>query len=284
MVWALAIAYVAYGGLSWMQALFYGINAGVIGIIMRSAWKLTHVALGRDRLLWAIAAVLALVTAVLEREVVWLFGAAGLVALVKVRGTSSLPAMAMIPGLAATTAPLAGPTTLPHIFWFFAKAGAVVFGSGLAIVPFLYGGTVQQEGWLTDQQFLDAVAVAMITPGPVVITVGFIGYLVAGSPGLLAAAAGVFLPVYLFVVIPAPYFRRLNAQAGVRAFVDGVTAAATGAIAGAAVVLARRAWIDGWTVAIGLVVLASLVRWRIPEVWVVVATGVLGLLLAPKVR
>ena len=134
--------------------------------------------------------------------------------------------------------------TLPNIFWLFAKAGAFVFGSGLAIVPFLYGELVQTHGWLNDRQFLDAVAVAMITPGPVVITVAFIGYLVAGPWGMSVAALGVFLPVYLFVILPAPYFRRHRSQPIVKAFVDGVSAAATGAIAGAAYVLATRALVD----------------------------------------
>ena len=165
------------------------------------------------------------------------------------------------------------------IFWFFAKAGAVVFGSGLAIVPFLHGGAVLRYHWLTERQFLDAVAVSMITPGPVVITVAFIGFLAAGYAGATTAALGVFLPVYLFVVLPAPYFRRFAANARVHAFVNGVTAAATGAIAGAAFVLGRRALIDVGTVAIFLVslLLISKVK-RIPEPLVILAAGLVGLL------
>src|SRR5262249_14876945 len=148
---------------------------------------------------------------------------------------------------------LGGPATtgtLWRIFWYFAEAGAFVFGSGLAIVPFLHGGVVRDFGWLGERQFLDAVAVAMITPGPVVITVGFIGFLVAGPAGAVAAALATFLPCYLFTVIPAPHFRRWSRLRGVRAFVDGVTAAATGAIAGAAFVLGRRALVDVATVLI----------------------------------
>src|SRR5207248_3996521 len=150
---------------------------------------------------------------------------------------------------------LSGPApdgTVGRIFLYFAEAGAFGFGSGLAIVPFLHGGVVNQFHWLSERQFLDAVAVAMITPGPVVITVAFIGYLVAGPLGASAAALGVFLPCYLFVVIPAPYFRRFAGHAGVKAFVDGVTGAATGAIAGAAIVLGRRAIVDVSTVLIAL--------------------------------
>jgi chromate transporter len=206
MVWALSAVYVAYGGLGWMQALFYGVGAAVIAIIAQSAWKLSRLTLGRDPVLWAICITVAATTATLEREIVWLFLAGGLLrAGVQ---SHSLAAALWLP--AAMAAPVGPAANLSQIFWFFAKAGSVVFGSGLAIVPFLYGGVVQEHQWLSDREFLDAVAVAMITPGPVVITVAFIGYLVAGTPGLLAAAAGVFLPVYLFVVIPAPWFRRIT--------------------------------------------------------------------------
>lgn len=171
---------------------------------------------------------------------------------------------------------------LPQIFWFFASAGAFVFGSGLAIVPFLYGGVVQQHHWLNDRQFLDAVAVAMITPGPVVITVAFIGYLVQGPAGMCAAAAGVFLPVYLFVVIPAPAFRRNARMPGVHAFVEGVTAAATGAIAGAAIVLARRAWNTPTAVIVGVVSLVALWKWKVPELWIIAVAAALGLWLGQE--
>jgi chromate transporter len=163
---------------------------------------------------------------------------------------------------------------------YFAEAGAFVFGSGLAIVPFMHGGTVNQFHWLTERQFLDAVAVAMITPGPVVITVAFIGYLVAGPWGAACASLGVFLPCYLFVVIPAPYFRRFSGNPRVKAFVDGVTAAATGAIAGAAFVLGRRALIDLTTLIIAVVTWAVLLRVKkAPEPLVILLAGVAGMLL-----
>jgi chromate transporter len=176
---------------------------------------------------------------------------------------------------AAATWPLLG-----RIALYFAEAGSFVFGSGLAIVPFLHGGVVNQFHWLTERQFLDAVAVAMITPGPVVITVAFIGYLVAGPLGASAASLGVFLPCYLFVIVPAPYFRRFADNPRVKAFVDGVTAAATGAIAGAAFVLGRRAIIDLRTVAIAVATWLVFTRFKkIPEPLVIVAAGAVGLLL-----
>jgi chromate transporter len=170
--------------------------------------------------------------------------------------------------------------TLARILGFFAKAAVVVFGSGLAVVPFLHGGVVRGYGWLTERQFLDAVAVSMITPGPVVITVAFIGYLVAGPVGGTLAAIGMFLPTYLAVVLAAPSFHRVTANRHLKAAVDGVTAAATGAIAGAVVVLGRRAIIDAATVGIALVTLLVLLRLRrVPEPLVIVAAGVVGVVL-----
>src|SRR6185436_15115988 len=144
-------------------------------------------------------------------------------------------------------------SVLVSLLVFFTKAGAFVFGSGLAIVPFLHQGVVQQFGWLTEQQFLDAVAVAMITPGPVVITVAFIGYLVAGTAGAIVAAIGIFLPVYVFTIVPAPWFQRHRHNPQLQAFAAGATAAASGAIAGAVVVLGQRAIFDIPTAAIALI-------------------------------
>ena len=178
---------------------------------------------------------------------------------------------------------VSGPASLglvAQIFIFFAEAGAFVFGSGLAIVPFLHAGVVNDLRWLTEQQFLDAVAVAMITPGPVVITVAFIGYLVAGPLGALASAVAVFLPCYFLVIFPAPYFRRISSQPGVRAFVDGVTAAAVGAIGGSAVVLGKRAIYD-WPTAL-VAVVAYLALWkikRLPEPILILTAGVVGVIL-----
>jgi chromate transporter len=169
---------------------------------------------------------------------------------------------------------------LLSIFLFFAKAGAFVFGSGLAIVPFLYGGVVKEYHWLTERQFIDAVAVAMVTPGPVVITVGFIGYLVAGLPGAIIAALGTFLPCYLFTIIPAPYFKKYGKLPSIKAFIDGVTSAAIGAITGAVVVLGMRSLTDLPTVIIAIV--SGLLLWRfkkIEEPFLIIAAAFVGLLL-----
>jgi chromate transporter len=280
MVLALSAAYVRYEGIPWMQGVFYGIGAAVIAIIGRSAWKLVRTSLGRDPVVWTIFAVSASVTAWTESEIVWVFVLSGVAALL-LRGRPRAAAAAMVPWPLLVIG-LHGPAadgTLWRIFWYFAEAGAFVFGSGLAIIPFLHGGVVNQFGWLTERQFLDAVAVAMITPGPVVITVAFIGYLVAGPFGATSAALGVFLPCYLFVIIPATYFRRAVGDPRVKAFVNGVTAAATGAIAGAAFVLGRRAIVDLPTAGIAGATLLVSTYVRVPEPIVIVVAGLVGLLL-----
>jgi chromate transporter len=281
MVLGLSAAYVRFGGLPWMQGMFYGIGAAVIGIIARSAFKLTKLTLGKDRLLWGIFTVLAISTAWTSREIIWLFVLGGLVNLLARAFPTRLPVRSKVSLAFApvTLATLGLSGNLLEIFVYFAKAGLFVFGSGLAVVPFLYGGVVQGHHWLTDKQFVDAVAVAMITPGPVVITVAFIGYLVSGIPGATAAALGIFLPVYLVVVLLAPSYKRWAKNPQLNAFVRGVTAAATGAITGAVVVLARRSVYDLPTVLICAVSLAILFRWKVPEPVVIACAAVAGLVL-----
>ena len=288
MVVAIGWAYVRYGGLPWMQSVFYGVGAAVIGIIAMSAYKLTKRSIGKDKLLWVIYGVAAAITVITETEIAWLFIVAGLVALV-VRapprwlqrgGVSAVLASQVSAG--SGMASTVDWTLLTQIGVFFAKAGAFVFGSGLAIVPFLYGGVVTENHWLTERQFVDAVAVAMITPGPVVITVGFIGYLMLGLPGACVAALGTFLPCYLFTVIPAPYFKRYGKLPSLMAFVDGVTAAAIGAITGAAVVLAKRAIVDAPSAVVAGVTLLLLWKFKkLQEPIIVAGAAIVGLIVYP---
>jgi chromate transporter len=282
MVLALSALYLRFEGLPWMQGLFYGVGAAVIAIIARSAVKLVRMSLAKDWLLWTLFGVSALVTAWTESEMVWVFVGSGVLAmLIKAppRPRAGTAAMSVFPVWMLSG--IHGPATagtLWTIAWYFAEAGTFVFGSGLAIVPFLHSGVVDRFHWLSDRQFLDAVAVAMITPGPVVITVAFIGYLVAGPVGGTVAALGTFLPCYLFTVIPAPYFRRFSKNKSIKAFVDGVTAATTGAIAGAAFVLGRRAIFDVPTVLIcGVTLLVIFKVKKLPEPLVILAAGVIGL-------
>jgi len=288
MVVALGWAYVQFGGIPWMQAVFYGVGAAVVGIIVMSAKKLTEKSVGKDKLLWAIYLLLAIVTVVTESEVAWLFIAAGVLVWL-LRAPPKWLARSSLNAAALTQAPIAGGflgsmdvPMLAQIGLFFAKAGAFVFGSGLAIVPFLYAGTVTEHHWLTEKQFVDAVAVAMITPGPVVITVGFIGYLIAGFAGASVAALATFIPCYLFTIIPAPYFKRYGKLPGVIAFVDGITAAAIGAISGAVIVIAKRSIYDIATAVICLVTIALLWKFKkLQEPVIIVAAALAGLVLYP---
>ncbi len=278
MVLALSFFYVKFGGLPWMQAAFYGVGAAVVAIIARSAIKLIKTAVGKDKLLWVIFLVLLAATAITEREIVWLFLAGGLISLIVKARPKLSPALSNF-ALFTGSSVSAGTSLFFQILLFFTKASLFVFGSGLAIVPFLHGGIVLERHWLTEQQFIDAVAVAMITPGPVVITVGFIGYIVHGWSGAVAAALGVFLPVYLVVVIAGPFYKKFAGNPQLRAFVQGVTAAATGAIAGAIIVLARRSVTDVPTILIAVISLLLLFKWKIPEPLLISAAAIAGLLL-----
>jgi chromate transporter len=285
MVLALAALYVHFGRLPWIQGMFYGIGAAVIAIIARSAIKLVRGTVGKDWLLWTIFGVLAIATAWTESEILWLFILCGVLAMFLKAPpplSGATPAMLAVGWNPLLTGihGLASGATLGLLFLYFLKAGAFVFGSGLAIVPFLYGGVVAKFHWLTERQFVDAVAVAMITPGPVVITAAFIGYLVAGPVGALVAAWAVFAPPYFIVLFGAPYYRRFAQNRQVKAFVQGVTAAAVGAIAGAAYILARRSLIDLPTVVIGVITLIVLMfTKKIPEPIVILAAGAVGILL-----
>lgn len=305
MVVALGWAYVHFGGIGWMQAVFYGVGASVIGIITISAYKLTLKTIGTSRLLWFIFLASAAVTIITESESIWFFLGAGMLVWAfrtsAFKKTTSTTAV-FEPSVMLAMAPVAKASLnelLTQIAIFFAKAGAFVFGSGLAIVPFLYGGVVKEYGWLNDHEFLDAVAVAMITPGPVVITVGFIGFIITGREGdfwsgfagASVAALATFLPCYLLTILPAPYFKKHGKRPGIVAFVDGVTAAAVGAIAGACVVLGRRTIFENGyipdipKVIILLATIGLLLKFKkLPEPIIVLAAAIIGLIIFPYVK
>jgi chromate transporter len=289
MVVLLGMAYQLYGGLSWMQAVFYGVGAAVIGIILMSTYKLTIKSIGKfdmqslkaNYLLWLFFIIAAVLTFVTEREEVLFFLAAGLLFMF----IKAPPAW--LKQVSANSVVLLQigfwefePGILGKIALFFTRAGAFVFGSGLAIVPFLHAGVVVENNWLTEQEFLDAVAVAMITPGPVVITVGFIGYLVAGFPGACVAALATFLPCYLFTILPAPYFKKIAGNKSIKAFVDGITAAVIGALAGAVVVIATRSIIDIPTALIAISTVFVLIYGKkVRETHIIFISAMLGLLI-----
>ena len=294
MVVLLGIAYKLFGGLPWMQAIFYGVGAAVIGIIIISSYKLTVKSIGKlniqsfktNWLLWLFFVVAAVITFITQQENILLFIGAGILyMLVKAPPKFSKNKLASAFILLQIGFWDFQYSTLQKIAIFFTKAGAFVFGSGLAIVPFLHSGVVNEYHWLTEQQFVDAVAVAMITPGPVVITVGFIGYLVAGFPGACVAALATFLPCYLFTVIPAPYFHKIAKNRPIKAFVDGITAAVVGALVGAAIIIAQRTIVHNNTVdfvAIAIAactVLTLLYVKKIQEPYIIAAAAVAGIIL-----
>jgi chromate transporter len=296
MVTAVAAVYAHYSGLAIVASLFYGIAPAVMAIITIAAYKLVRLTDGRDWRAWAISAVVFTVTATTGREPIYLIVAAGLLMiLLEARPTWRRPrrkqpadadtaaprrTLGVLPLSSAALGTLASGGMLISLGLFFLKTGALVFGSGLAIVPLLRDGVVAQHHWLTQAQFLDAVAMGLITPGPVVITAAFIGYLVGGPAGALVATVAIFTPIYLGVVVPGRWFVRHRDNAQIKAFVIGATAAAGGALCGAVVVLTRQAITDPATAAIGAVTLALLLRFKkIPEPYVVVAAGALGILL-----
>ena len=289
MVVLIGIAYKIYGGLPWMQAVFYGVGAAVIGIIAMSSYKLTTKsvsklnidAIKKNWLLWLFYLIAAAITIITQTEEILLFVGAGLLYMI-----IKAPPQWMRKLSAANFILLDigfwnfDTSTLVKIAIFFTKAGAFVFGSGLAIVPFLHGGVVTENHWLTEAQFVDAVAVAMITPGPVVITVGFIGYLVAGFPGAAVAALATFLPCYLFTVIPAPYFKKIAKNTSIKAFVDGITAAVIGALAGAVVIIAIRSIVDIPTALIAVASMLALIYVKkIQEPYIILIAAIIGLIL-----
>lgn len=290
MVVILGVAYKLYSGLPGMQAVFYGVSASVIGIITVSAYKLTIKSVSKlnseafksNWLLWIFYLAGVVITVITKREDVLLFIACGLIYMVVKAPPKWIKRPASAPSLILVSIGFwhYESKTLQEIGWFFLKAGAFVFGSGLAIVPFLHGGVVQEFGWLNEQEFLDSVAVAMISPGPVVITVAFIGYLVAGFPGACVAALATFLPCYLFTVALAPSFKKIAKNPSIKAFVDGITGAVIGALVGAVIIIATRAIVDIPTTAIALFsVLALIYIKQMKEPYLILASAIIGVLI-----
>lgn len=289
MVILLGILYKLFGGLPWMQSIFYGVGASVIGIISISSYKLTIKSIGKinlqslksNWLLWIFFGGAFVSTVITKQEQIILFFGAGLIYMLvkappkryKKPVTKSFILLQI--GLLNLEK-----SSLIKVAIYFLKAGAFVFGSGLAIVPFLHSGVVLENHWLTEQQFLDAVAVAMITPGPVVITVGFIGYLIGGLSGATVAALATFLPCYLFTIIPAPYFHKIANHLSIKAFVDGITASVIGALVGAVAVIGKQNITDATTLIIATLTIISLLYIKkIQEPYIILVAALLGIIL-----
>jgi chromate transporter len=282
----LAALYVAYDGLPWMTAVFYGVSPAVIALILHSTWRLTKLGM-EDGIQWVIAAAAFAVTVILQTEVALIFILAGIIGVawyaVPFKRPPAMIALAAVPaGAVATHAP-----TLPlvgKLLAFFLKAGSLTFGSGLVIVPFLEKGIVQESHWLDARQFLVAVAIGMISPGPVVITATFVGYLVAGWWGSVAATVGIFLPSFAFVLVVAPLLVRFRGNAAVQGFVKGAYAAAIGTILGASILLGKIAVGDWLTAAVAVTSLVALFRWKIGNPTLIAVAAVVGLVAFPLLQ
>jgi chromate transporter len=285
---ALGALYVYLGDLQPVTAIFYGVSPAVIALILHSCYRLAKLGM-EDWLQWAIAAVCLAVTVILQAEVALLFIGAGIAGILYYgslfkRASATLPGIAVLPAAAGPIAPVATGSTLTKLLLFFLKAGSLTFGSGLVIVPFLEQGLVQQYNWLDERQFLIAVAIGMISPGPVVITATFVGYLVAGFWGSVVSTVGIFLPSFLLVLIVAPLLARHRGNANVQGFVKGAYAAAIGTILGACILLGKIAIGDWLTTAIGIVSLAVLFRWKVSNPLLIAATAVVGLVAYPLLQ
>lgn len=283
---ALGALYVYFGGLQPVTAIFYGVSPAVIALILHSCYRLAKLGM-EDGLQWTLAGVCFGVTVVLHAEVALLFIGSGIIGILYYgkfwrsasRGTALMAAAPLLP--IAPIAPAASASTLIKLLLFFLKAGALTFGSGLVIVPFLQQGVVQQHGWLGERDFLVAVAVGMISPGPVVITATFVGYLVAGFQGALMATIGIFLPSFVLVLVAAPLLARHRGNRYVQGFVKGAYAAAIGTILGACVLLGRIGIGDWLTALIGLGALFALFRWKVSNALIMAITAVVGLIAFP---
>jgi chromate transporter len=294
---SLAALYVHFGGLSPVTAIFYGVSPAVIALILHSCYRLAKLGM-EDWLQWVIVAASLAITVAVQAEVALVFIGAGLIgilyygSLLRGRLATSLPFLGAVP-LGADATPEGLGAVLGKLVVFFLKAGSLTFGSGLVIVPFLEKGLVQQTGWLDERQFLVAVAMGMLSPGPVVITATFVGYLVAaerfgslmaGFWGSLASTVGIFLPSFLLVLIVAPILIRHRANANVQGFVKGAYAAAIGTILGACILLGKIAIGDWLTALVALLSLVVLFRWNVSSPIVVAVTAVVGLIAFPLLQ
>jgi chromate transporter len=281
----LGALYIYLGDLQPVTGIFYGVSPAVIALILHSCYRLAKLGM-EDWLQWTIAAVCLVVTVVLQAEVALLFIGAGVVGILYYGSLfkRTPAALSVSAPILAQLVPTASSSTLGKLLLFFLKAGSLTFGSGLVIVPFLEQGLVKQFGWLDERQFLIAVAIGMISPGPVVITATFVGYLVAGFWGSLVSTIGIFLPSFLLVLIAAPLLARHRGNPNVQGFVKGAYAAAIGTILGACILLGRIAIGDWLTALIGVVSLAILFRWKVSNPLLILATAVIGLIAYPVLQ
>ena len=264
MVLGLSYFYVQYKGLPWIHSIFYGMSAAVIGVVVAAAYKISKVSLGKNWDHWFVFFLLVGSTVYFGKAYFLFFLIGGTISILFYAVSRGTKTFSMIP---------------LEMFLFFFKTALVVYGGGMVVIPFIYNDVVNHFHWLTNQQFLDAVSVGTVTPGPILITVAFVGYLAAGLKGAIASAVGIFMPVYLFVILCAPWFHKITKNIWVKTFVGGVTASAAGAITGAVYILGKQAIVDGTTAVIALVTLVALIKTKIPAPVLIVGFGAVGFVL-----
>jgi chromate transporter len=276
---------VRFNGFPWMTALFYGVAPAVIALILHSCWRLAKMGI-KDRLQVALAAACFVVTIALRAEVALLFLASGAIGVAwygtlfrRWRRASTVAVALPVGAIPAAKLPV-----LARLLLFFLKAGSLTFGSGLVIVPFLEKGVVQQNGWMSGRDFLVAVAVGMLSPGPVVITATFVGFLVAGLAGAAVSTFGIFLPSFVLVLVAAPLLVRFRSNPDVQGFIKGAYGAAIGTILGACVLLGKVAIGDWLTAVIAVVCLIVLFRTKLPNGLLVAGAAVVGLIAFPLLQ
>ncbi len=293
LVVATAWLYTRYSANWQLRALFYGVAPIVVALILKACWNLGKKTLGRDLPAWTISLVACAITVVVQKELTAIFLVAGLLGIflfarsgkpggVPARPAASALFLAPAPGIATATASVSAMTG--KLFLFFFRTGLLVFGSGLVIVPFLKTYVVDQYHWLGNREFLDSVAIGMISPGPVVISATFVGYLLNGIPGAVAASIGIFAPAVLFTVLATPLLLRYAGNARLQGFIRGITVAVVGVLVGTTYLVAKTAIGDVLSVALGAVALLVLFLWKIPEPLIVAAGALIGLLAYPILR
>jgi len=272
-VMALGWVYVEYGTLPEAQAVLYGVKPVILAVIAQALWGLGKTAIKTWQLgVVAVFAAAAIVLGMNELLVLVVAGAfACAFTLSKRRPLAAV--VPVVPAVIATTVPF----SLGALFVFFAKVGAVLYGSGYVLIAFLRTDLVERWGWLTENQLLDAIAIGQVTPGPVFTTATFVGYLLDGPAGALVATAGIFLPAFVFVAISGPLVPRIRRSPTAGAFLDGVTVASLALMAWAGVVLGRDTFVDVQTIIVGAIAAVVLIRYRINATWLIAGGAVLGI-------
>ncbi|HEC23238.1 MAG TPA: chromate efflux transporter [Chloroflexi bacterium] len=283
MVLALAWAYVRFGATPIAGWLLYGIKPVIIAIILQAVWSLGRRAV-KGWLTGSIGPAVLVLYFLGADPLLLLLGGGLLVMLLgnlrRLRAAGKLTLVAPLAGLSGLSlSALMGeavPISLGVLFLTFLKVGFVMYGSGYTLLAFMQDDFVNRLGWLSNQQLIDAIAIGQFTPGPVSTTATFVGYVLAGVPGAIVATVGMFLPSFLLVAFTNPLIPRLRRSPWAGGFLDGVNVAALGLMAAVTLQLARAAFVDPLTIAVGLIAAGLLLRFRVNTTWLIFGGALVG--------